>query len=626
MKNRVVLLFLGLFIYIGSVNALELCPMSDEYQKWLELSDAEKKKVTEPFYCASSYKDAYSSDIPNGLYKASISESRYNANETGIISSVKDQGKTNSCWAYATNSMIETSLLKKGISKDLSEAHMEYMVTYNPFTDGLNPNMYNRELNIGGNYYFSLSYLYSHLGGIDEFQLDTSSLISTNGFIKTSKNNIINKNVVVDVNDFKFVNYGSKLRCNDIQKESIKQDILEYGSVGSQIGSYSLYFTNEYYYQEYLSLDPNHAVTIVGWDDTIPKSMFYNASQDGAWIVKNSWGSDWGLDGYFYVSYDDAYICNSYYAIDADLNKYSNAYNSTELSPVTNVKSTSSMYSVVEFDKKSTSDEYLDKISVAVNEGNEYDVYIVSDINNINNKDEWINVGRISATFDGVTSLKFNEIKISDKYAVILGVKADEYMPVSCKAASNSSIYYYTRVDQNAYYGDVNNWKYYRDLGEYKNSDGTVIFTSCIPFVHAYTYYELGVNSTAYNIGHKEIYAELSINSDTLTVEEFKNNIIINNLYTIKNSSGEVVSDGLLGTGSTLVVNDIEYTVIVKGDLNGDGSVDLADLAKIYNYYLGKTKLNGYYYYAADVNKDTSVDLADLAKIYNFYRKKINKI
>jgi cathepsin L len=37
----------------------------------------------------------------------------------------------------------------------------------------------------------------------------------------------------------------------------------------------------------------NHAVTIVGWCDT-----------KGAWIVKNSWGSDWGpYRGYCYVKY-----------------------------------------------------------------------------------------------------------------------------------------------------------------------------------------------------------------------------------------------------------------------------------------------------------------------------------
>ncbi|MBR2303939.1 MAG: hypothetical protein IJ871_02215 [Ruminococcus sp.] len=59
----------------------------------------------------------------------------------------------------------------------------------------------------------------------------------------------------------------------------------------------------------------NHAVCIIGYDDTFPKEYFKDPNGtiggDGAWIIKNSWGTDWGSGGtgYFYLSYYDQSLC-----------------------------------------------------------------------------------------------------------------------------------------------------------------------------------------------------------------------------------------------------------------------------------------------------------------------------
>ncbi len=54
----------------------------------------------------------------------------------------------------------------------------------------------------------------------------------------------------------------------------------------------------------------DHAVTLVGWDDNYSRNNFKGgAPGDGAWLAKNSWGSNWGsMGGYYYISYYDSVI------------------------------------------------------------------------------------------------------------------------------------------------------------------------------------------------------------------------------------------------------------------------------------------------------------------------------
>ena len=53
----------------------------------------------------------------------------------------------------------------------------------------------------------------------------------------------------------------------------------------------------------------NHDILIIGWDDAYPAEKFnYQTKQDGAFICQNSWGTEFGEDGIFYVSYEDGSI------------------------------------------------------------------------------------------------------------------------------------------------------------------------------------------------------------------------------------------------------------------------------------------------------------------------------
>ena len=58
-----------------------------------------------------------------------------------------------------------------------------------------------------------------------------------------------------------------------------------------------------------------------------------------------------------------------------------------------------------------------------------------------------------------------------------------------------------------------------------------------------------------------------------------------------------------------------EYTVVVLGDVDGNGQVTITDLAKLCLHYIGKEELVGAYKEAADLDNNNEITITDLAKL-----------
>ena len=70
----------------------------------------------------------------------------------------------------------------------------------------------------------------------------------------------------------------------------------------------------------------------------------------------------------------------------------------------------------------------------------------------------------------------------------------------------------------------------------------------------------------------------------------------------------------------------LDYTIILKGDVTGDGLVNLSDISRLFNYYKGKTSLANNYLQAGLVVGGSKISLADVSKLYNYYKDKVSSL
>lgn len=339
----------------------------------------------------------------------------YDMREHDRVSLVRDQGIYGTCWAFASLAALE-STIRPAENLVFSVDHMAMNNSFNvsPFD--------------GGEYYMSIAYLAAWQGPVLEEDDPYGDNQTVNGLsaVKHLEEAIILK---------------------DKNYEAIKSSVYKYGGVETVIycdmknATSSSYYYNRnrssYYYNG--DQTPNHDVVIVGWDDNYPKEYFNTEpAGDGAFICKNSWGQDFGDEGFFYISYYDTNIgMNSVvYTKLGNSDNYDKIYQSDLMGEV----------GTMGFDDKPEAyfanvytagkNETLKAVSFyATGPKTTYDVYVVTDFTDASDLQQRIKVASGEMQYEGYYTINLNEaVPLPDdrKFAVVVHVNTqDSTMPIA---------------------------------------------------------------------------------------------------------------------------------------------------------------------------------------------------
>lgn len=484
---------------------------------------------------------------PNRIYNTTsvVIPSYYNLNDLNQTTSVKTQGSSGSCITFAAMGALESSIKKvTNITYDLSENNLKNI--FKRYSIFGYPDL---EPNDGGYDLEPIGYFVGGYGPV----LESTDKYSTRSYLSEVYQSDI------QVQNIYFIPARNNYTDNDL----IKEAIMKYGGVFTSLYSSSqLNIYNSY-------TEANHVVLIVGWDDNYSKNNFNNAPPaDGAFIIKNSWGTATGNKGYQYVSYYDSIIGNLIYvgnynnvnfAIDYNnLYNYSNIYQYDTVSYIYDVEDTSGEYSIKNVYKMNNT-ECISAIGTYFINKSNYTIDLLINGNKVCRK-----TGTVD--YPGYRTIyldNFYRVNSNDEVVVIINIKQNInskyiYIPLQ----DND---YPTYTSKNISFISFDGQKTWDDLYDYSS-------TVLIAPIKVYTMNLPKINST------------LTYSNDTISITTTISNINssaklyykLNNEY-LYNANGKIISYNIDSSktitlkNSTLGLTNGNYilqTVLVYDDIN----------------------------------------------------------
>ena len=475
-------------------------------------------------YGISIYPGNYTVVVSNNTYFNGTYPSRYNLAEKGYVTPIRDQQAGGNCWSFSAIAALESCILKAtNKTYDFSEENLKNLAAiYSQYG-------WKMETNDGGYDEMAIGYLTSWLGPVND-TLDVYDDHSTLSPILNSEIHVQNV-------------YYIPARTSYTDNNGIKEAILKYGAVAVSYYNHHSYYNpykHSYYYTG--SHSPNHAVTIVGWDDNYSRNNFNTkAPGDGAFIVRNSWNTNWGDNGYFYISYYDkkCYKLNdpkaAYTFIFNDSTKYNKNYQ-YDFAGVSDYFITGKNTIWYRNIFNSTGNDLLAAFSTYFNTTTDYTAYIY-----VNNE---LKLTQSGSSISGYYTIKLNEfipLKAGDTFIVALKISTNKYasFPI-CENFSSVRTTYKPGISFFSYDG-----KTWYDLANYVASGYGHSYKSQVACLKAFT-------------TCPSLSTSISLNNISAVY-----NTPVNLVATIKNQF-----DALVAIGNVeFTVNGVNYTSAVKNGI-----------------------------------------------------------
>ena len=404
-----------------------------------ELREELKRKMASDGFITSGYLDSGMEAEPLGYVKSYDSvPSQYTALDHEQDTAVKNQGSWGSCWSFAAVAPAESQYrVLTGAEADMSESHLINFFYHDDLTgpdgglegDAVIP-LATTKVNNGGNNMFTTFALARWTGIADEKTHTSLTYPSPEQTSQTKELKISQEYAHTDL-----VHLQNAYWIHKSDMNAIKRAIMEKGAVATYYKHDEFHSSNyvdktEYsgptVYYNTINDGENHAIAVVGWDDDFDRNLFqYTAGNNlvtqkdipqnnGAWLIKNSWGRDYGDDGYFWMSYEEASLSDTMLVFDFEkADNYDHIYQYDGSAGV-RYQSADTITAAAVY--KATGNQILKAVGVGVaSVGTDYTIEIYTNLTDLNNPQS----GELSSRTSGTTTFQGYHTMKLDKWVPI---------------------------------------------------------------------------------------------------------------------------------------------------------------------------------------------------------------